>query len=176
MKQIASGVAAESVNCASAALFEVGARTFLSAPALAEEVFGPSSLVVRCRDIEELTEVVNRLDGQLAATLHLEGADYPAARRLLPILERRAGRIVVNGWPTGVEVCHAMVHGGPYPATSDSRGTSVGTLAIDRFLRPVCYQDVPQELLPTELRSADKPNLPALVDGTYRPHACASNE
>jgi NADP-dependent aldehyde dehydrogenase len=83
------------------------------------------------------------------------------------VLERKVGRILVNGWPTGVEVCHAMVHGGPYPATSDSRVTSVGTLAIERFLRPVCYQDVPQNLLPPELRDDATSRLRRLVDGQY---------
>ena len=113
-----------------------------------------------------LRTLLENLDGQLTATLHLAAADHPLAARLLPVLERRAGRIVVNGWPTGVEVCHAMVHGGPFPATSDSRSTSVGTLAIERFLRPVCYQDVPQELLPPELRD-DAADLPRRVDGRY---------
>ena len=89
--------------------------------------------------------VAEQLEGQLTATLQMDEADVEAATKLLPILERKAGRILVNGWPTGVEVAHAMVHGGPFPATSDSRTTSVGTLAIERFLRPVCYQDLPPE-------------------------------
>ena len=87
----------------------------------------------------------------------------------MPLLERKVGRILVNGWPTGVEVCHAMVHGGPYPATSDSRVTSVGTRAIERFLRPVCYQDVPQDLLPPELRDKAAMRLRRLLDGQYLP-------
>jgi len=97
--------------------------------------------------------------------LQMDEADTDAARALLPTLERKAGRLLVNGWPTGVEVCHAMVHGGPFPATSDSRTTSVGTLAIRRFLRPVCYQDLPDALLPEALREANPLGLPRLVDG-----------
>ncbi|HEX7763535.1 MAG TPA: aldehyde dehydrogenase (NADP(+)), partial [Cellvibrio sp.] len=92
-------------------------------------------------------------------------ADLPLARKLLPVLERKAGRILANGWPTGVEVCHAMVHGGPWPATTDVRATSVGTAALERFLRPVCYQDLPDELLPPELREDNPFKLKRLVDG-----------
>ena len=103
------------------------------------------------------------LEGQLTATIHLDQADHDAARPLISVLERRAGRVLANGWPTGVEVAHAMVHGGPFPATSDGRSTSVGTLAIDRFLRPVCYQDLPADLLPPEL--TDGAGGPRLVDG-----------
>jgi 2,5-dioxopentanoate dehydrogenase len=99
------------------------------------------------------------------STVHMDDADLETVRALLPTLERRAGRILVNGWPTGVEVGHAMVHGGPYPATSDSRTTSVGSLAIRRFLRPVCYQDLPQALLPEALRDGNPWNVPRLVDG-----------
>jgi alpha-ketoglutaric semialdehyde dehydrogenase len=93
--------------------------------------------------------------------------DYGIASRLLPILERKAGRILANGWPTGVEVSHAMVHGGPYPSTSDGRSTSVGTLAIERFLRPVCYQDIPDALLPAVLRRGAQASLPHRLDGVY---------
>ena len=160
---------AGTASLASAALFQVQAQQFITQPTLAEEVFGPSALVVRCRDSAELERVLGHLEGQLTATLHLETSDQPAAARLMLLLERKVGRIVVNGWPTGVEVCHAMVHGGPYPATSDSRVTSVGTRAIERFLRPVCYQDVPQDLLPPELRDRAAARLRRLIDGQYLP-------
>lgn len=150
---------------AHSALFQVRAEDFLAHEALREEVFGPSSLLVVCRDTAELHQVAEGLDGQLTATLHLDASDYAAAATLLPVLEGKAGRILVNGWPTGVEVCHAMVHGGPYPATSDSRATSVGTLAIERFLRPVCYQDLPADLLPAELRDTEPNPYRRLVDG-----------
>ncbi|GEM_PF-5085587 len=102
------------------------------------------------------------------APLHLDAGDTEIARSLLPILERKAGRILANGWPTGVEVCHAMVHGGPWPATTDSRTTSVGTAAIERFLRPVCYQDLPAELLPQALQDANPLQLHRLVDGQWQ--------
>jgi 2,5-dioxopentanoate dehydrogenase len=150
------------------ALFSVAAADFLKTGGLGDEVFGPSSLIVRCSGESELMSVLRKLEGQLTATLHLDQPDYALAKSLLPILERKAGRILVNGWPTGVEVAPAMVHGGPYPATSDARTTSVGTLAIDRFLRPVCYQDVPAALLPTELREDSTLRYQRMVDGTYR--------
>lgn len=133
---------------AQAAVFQTEAATFLATPALHDEVFGPCSLLVRCRDLAQMRKLAEHLDGQLTATLQLDAADNEAARQLLPILERKAGRLLVNGFPTGVEVAHAMVHGGPFPATSDTRSTSVGSRAIDRFLRPVCYQDFPASLLP----------------------------
>jgi len=109
---------------------------------------------VVCKDVADMRAVAERLEGQLTAALHLEdaSADIEDARALLPTLERRAGRILVNGFGTGVEVAHAMVHGGPFPATADGRSTSVGTGAIYRFLRPVCYQNLPQSLLPAALQ------------------------
>jgi NADP-dependent aldehyde dehydrogenase len=128
------------------ALFETDAHTFLSATELGEEVFGAASLVVRCRHERELQTVIESLGGQLTATVHADSNDMPLARSLLPVLERKVGRIIFNGWPTGVEVSPAMMHGGPFPATSDSRTTSVGTLAVARFLRHVCYQSLPPEL------------------------------
>src|SRR5690606_9447525 len=134
---------------------------------LMDEVFGAASLVVRCRDEDELAAVAGSLEGQLTATLHLADDDQALAARLLPLLELKAGRIIANGWPTGVEVSHAMGHGGPFPATSDGRSTSVGTLAIERFLRPVCYQDLPDALLPPELRDG-APARPRRVDGAWR--------
>ena len=141
------------------------AQDFLSSDALQEEVFGSTSLVVECADAAELKQVAEHLEGQLTATLQMDDADLDAARALLPILERKAGRIMVNGWPTGVEVCDAMVHGGPFPATSDSRTTSVGTAAIFRFLRPVCYQDLPDALLPEAIKQDNPLKLRRLVDG-----------
>ena len=148
-----------------AALFSTSAEAFTSDEALREEVFGSSSLIVRCPDEPALAEVVESLEGQLTAALHISESDQEDARKLLPVLERKVGRILVNGFGTGVEVAHAMVHGGPFPATSDSRTTSVGTLAIDRFLRPVSYQDLPQALLPEELRDGNPLGLPRVVNG-----------
>jgi len=151
----------------SGALFQVAAEDFLAHAELSEEVFGPSSVVVRCRNLTEMKTVLQNLDGQLTATLQLDAEDHPATAQILPLLERKVGRILVNGWPTGVEVSPAMVHGGPFPATSDSRTTSVGTLAIERFLRPVCYQDVPDDLLAPELRDANPLHLRRMFDGRY---------
>ena len=129
------------------------------------EIFGAASLVIRYSSAEELIEATNRIEGQLTASLQLTEEDYPTAARLIPALEQKVGRIIVNGWPTGVEVGHAMVHGGPFPATSDSRTTSVGTLAINRFLRPVAYQNLPQELLPAALKDANPWQLNRRIDG-----------
>jgi NADP-dependent aldehyde dehydrogenase len=139
-----------------AALFVTSGEAFLADRKLSDEIFGPASLLIACRDAEQLREVAESLEGQLTATLQMDDADLETARVLLPVLERKVGRILVNGFPTGVEVATAMVHGGPFPATSDSRSTSVGTAAIGRFLRPVSYQNLPQALLPVELR-ADNP-------------------
>ena len=150
---------------AQAALYAVDADALLADASLGEEVFGPCSLLVACRDLAQMREVAERLEGQLTATLQFDAADHDAAQTLLPVLERKAGRIVGNGWPTGVEVCDAMVHGGPFPATSDGRSTSVGTAAIERFLRPVCYQNLPQRLLPDALHDANPLGLPRRVDG-----------
>jgi NADP-dependent aldehyde dehydrogenase len=163
----ARGCVDEGPNRGQAALFETALDAFRNNPMIAHEVFGASSVVIRCPDAASLAAVVPLLEGQLTATLHMDAEDAGIVRELLPHLELKAGRILANGWPTGVEVCHAMVHGGPFPATSDSRTTSVGTLAIDRFLRPVCYQDLPQALLPEALRDGET-SLRRLVDGAWR--------
>ena len=146
-------------------LFATSARHFLETPKLLEEVFGPAALLIECSGTEELFAVTRHLDGQLTATLHLAEGDTDLARELLPLLERKAGRILANGFPTGVEVCYAMVHGGPPPATSDSRVTSVGAMSIERFLRPVCYQGFPAQLLPESLQDGNPLNLWRLVEG-----------
>lgn len=147
---VAAGCAARS---ASPYLYRTDGRTLLANHALAEEVFGPLGLVVTVADEEEMLTVARRLEGQLTSTLHLDPADTALGRRLMPVLERKAGRVLANGYPTGVEVADSMVHGGPYPASTNFGATSVGTLSIRRFLRPVCYQNVPAELLPEDLRS-----------------------
>ncbi|MGP4024244.1 aldehyde dehydrogenase (NADP(+)) [Actinomadura sp. 3N407] len=135
---LARGREPDAVVGGAAALAAVDAERF--GPDLQEEVFGACSLVVRCADLGQVGEVARGLEGQLTATIHAGPGDREAAARLLPVLERLAGRIVWDGWPTGVRVGHAMVHGGPFPATSDSRTTSVGSLAIERFRRPIAYQ------------------------------------
>lgn len=134
---------------------------------LQEEVFGPVAIVITVVDQRQLLAALEHLQGQLTATLLAEPGDMAAVAELLPLLTRKAGRVLFNGYPTGVEVCDAMVHGGPYPATSDARGTSVGTLAIERFLRPVCLQNAPAALLPAALQDSNPLNLLRLVNGTY---------
>ncbi|MDB5980445.1 MAG: ketoglutarate semialdehyde dehydrogenase [Pseudomonas sp.] len=132
---------------------------------LQEEVFGPTTLVVEVADEAELLKALHGLRGQLTATLIVEDSELDTLGEVLDLLEQKVGRVLFNGYPTGVEVCDAMVHGGPYPATSDARGTSVGTLAIDRFLRPVCYQNCPDKLLPDPLKNANPLGITRLLDG-----------
>jgi NADP-dependent aldehyde dehydrogenase len=137
---------------AAPSLFVTTGAEWLANPGLGHEVFGPLGLVVRVADTDEMLSVACSLDGQLTCTLMLDDADLPLARRLMPVLERKAGRLLTNGYPTGVEVCDSMVHGGPYPASTNFGATSVGTLAIRRFLRPLCYQNMPEALLPPDAR------------------------
>ncbi|OWW20555.1 aldehyde dehydrogenase (NADP(+)) [Noviherbaspirillum denitrificans] len=148
-----------------AGLFSVTADDFLAHPELQDEIFGASSLVVRCASLDDMRRVVEKLEGQLTAALHMDESDLAAARSFLPLLERKVGRILVNGFGTGVEVCHAMVHGGPFPSTADGRSTSVGSLSIARFLRPVCYQDLPAALLPPALQDGNPFGIPRRIDG-----------
>lgn len=129
-------------------LFSTTGKAWLANEVLGEEVFGPLGLVVRVADFGEMMQVAKSLKGQLTCTLHMDDADVSDARTLLPVLERKAGRILANGFPTGVEVSDAMVHGGPYPASTNFGATSVGTMSIRRFLRPVCYQNIPEGLVP----------------------------
>lgn len=150
---------------AGASVFVTDAATFLANPALTEEVFGPSTLVVTCPSRELMITAARKLEGQLTAAVHGTPGDLAAWRDLLAVLEVKAGRLICNGFPTGVEVCPAMVHGGPYPATSDGRSTSVGSLAIQRFVRPLCYQGFPDAALPPELQEANPLRIRRLVDG-----------
>lgn len=133
-------------------LFATTGKEWLANETLGEEVFGPLGMVVKVRDFNEMLAVAKSLHGQLTCTLHMDAADTTTARALMPILERKAGRILANGFPTGVEVCDSMVHGGPFPASTNFGATSVGTMAIRRFLRPVCYQDIPADLLPIDFK------------------------
>jgi len=163
VQAIGASITSDKPTSGQARLFTTSAQSFLTDNNLGHEVFGASSLIIICDDMAEIAAVLEQLEGQLTATLQMDTEDGAAAAQLIPILERKAGRILANGWPTGVEVCDAMVHGGPFPATSDSRTTSVGTLAIDRFLRPVCYQDLPDILLPESLKDDSK--YPKMIDG-----------
>ncbi|MBF6039863.1 aldehyde dehydrogenase (NADP(+)) [Pseudomonas sp. P154a] len=164
-RRIGEGSPAIAALEGASALLEVDGDQFLSETLLAEEVFGPSALLVNVRDEAEMLAVARSLRGQLSAAMHLEDEDLPLAQRLLPVLERRTGRIVVNAFAHPQEVTFATVHGGPFPATSDSRFTSVGMTSIERFLRPVAYQGFPQALLPQVLRDANPLALPRLIDG-----------
>ncbi|MBV9748300.1 MAG: aldehyde dehydrogenase (NADP(+)), partial [Acetobacteraceae bacterium] len=165
IEALARGQVGSGANHGQSALFATDAEGFLADESLREEIFGASSLLVRCRGLDAMRDLLERQEGQLTVTLQMDDADLDAARALLPTLERKAGRVLVNGWPTGVEVAHAMVHGGPFPATSDGRSTSVGSLAIRRFLRPVCYQSLPDALLPPALRDGNPLGIPLRVDG-----------
>ncbi|WP_310532706.1 aldehyde dehydrogenase (NADP(+)) [Novosphingobium sp.] len=146
-------------------LFQTTAAAFLNDKAFGREIFGAAAVIVRCSSFEDMHHVIQSLEGQLTATLHLDAADYQSSEPLLHLLQQKVGRILINGWPTGVEVTRAMVHGGPFPASSDGRSTSVGTLAMTRFLRPICMQDVPEALLPPPLKDGNPWNVPVCRDG-----------
>ncbi len=156
---------APSAFAARAGVFRATADQFLADPTLADEIFGPDTLLVRSHRPGDFLRIAEALQGHLTATLFGTEEDLAAHRDLIEILERKAGRLIFNGFPTGVEVSHAMVHGGPYPAASDPRFTSVGSLAIDRFARPVCFQNFPQSQLPEELQDANPLQIARLLDG-----------
>jgi 2,5-dioxopentanoate dehydrogenase len=146
-------------------LFTAKLEEFLGNPSLADEIFGPDTLLVRCDSTTDYLRAARALDGHLTATILGDEEDLATNLELIQILERKAGRVIFNGFPTGVEVCHAMVHGGPYPSTSDPRFTSVWSLAIYRFARPVCFQGFPPALLPAELQDGNPLGIRRLVDG-----------
>jgi 2,5-dioxopentanoate dehydrogenase len=170
VKALSMGIVSDGPCNAPMHMYRVEAATFVKTANLHEEVFGPCSLIIECNDLHQMRSLAETLEGQLTATMQMDDADTTAAQFLLPTLERKAGRLLVNGFPTGVEVSHSMVHGGPFPATSDSRGTSVGSRAIERFLRPICYQDFPTKLLPTELSDSNPNNWSKLKDGQLISH------
>ncbi|MCS1411395.1 MAG: Alpha-ketoglutaric semialdehyde dehydrogenase [Verrucomicrobia subdivision 3 bacterium] len=147
------------------ALFEVNAPTFLNLNALHQEAFGPSTTLITYQNQDELIQVVSAFEGQLTGTIHATGQDLQNTPNIVATLQERVGRILFGGFPTGVEVCHAMVHGGPYPSTSDGRSTSVGTMAIHRFVRAVCYQCAPDAVLPDALKNTNPLNLSRLING-----------
>ncbi len=146
-------------------LFQSTVSSFITDHRLEEEVFGPSTLMITAENKEQLFEAAEKLGGHLTATILGTEEDLKEYAELIFILEQKVGRLLLNGYPTGVEVCHAMVHGGPFPATTDSKTSSVGTLAIHRFTRPVCYQNFPQKLLPSELKDSNPLDIWRLVDG-----------
>lgn len=150
-----------------AEVLSVSANHFLKDKEMEEEVFGPSTLLVRTEDKSEIMDIAKNLNGHLTATVHGTQEDLNNYADLLKVLERKVGRLLINGFPTGVEVCHSMVHGGPFPATTDARMTSVGTAAITRFTRPICYQNYPESLLPDELKTENPLNILRMEDGKY---------
>jgi alpha-ketoglutaric semialdehyde dehydrogenase len=165
---IASGGPPSGKNDGQALLFEINADALLADVTLAEEMFGPAALLVRCSQFSDMVRIAERMPGQLTMTLQMDAEDAALAKALMPVLERKAGRIIANGFSNAaVEFTSATNHGGPFPATSDSRFTSVGSSAIDRFLRPVSYQNVPAVLLPTALRDENPYGLTRLRDDRF---------
>jgi len=157
---------AQQGNQAQPQLFKADVELLLAGDQLLqEEIFGPTTVIIEVEDRAQLIQALQSMNGQLTATLIADETDLTEFADVVPVLEEKAGRLLINGYPTGVEVCDAMVHGGPYPATSDARGTSVGTLAIDRYLRPVCYQNYPQSLLPEALKDSNPLQILRLVNG-----------
>lgn len=154
---------------ATPAVFTCRASALREHPEIQDEVFGPSTLIVRCESLDEITELVRDLEGQLTTTLHGSDSELASAAvaELVSALQSICGRVVINGFPTGVEVCPSMHHGGPWPASSDVRATSVGTAAINRFVRPVCYQGFPEALLPAELKNGNPTGIRRMVDGEW---------
>ena len=171
------GVAGKSTVAAAqgrapAMVFNTDAKTFQQQLVLREEVFGPSTVLVNAGSTEELEQIARSLPGQLTATVHATEEDLAQHANLLAILREKAGRLIFNQFPTGVEVCPSMQHGGPYPATTDSRTTSVGTFAIKRFVRPICFQNFPDSALPVELKNKNSRNIWRLVDGKFTKDNC----
>ena len=165
VKVLAQGQSDDSGNKGRTVVFSADSETFLSNSELTEEVFGPATLNVTASHKEEMIKLAESLDGHLTATIQGTEADLMEYADLIKVLERKVGRIIFNGFPTGVEVCHSMVHGGPYPATTAPQTTSVGTLAIKRFSRPVCYQDFPQAALPEQLKDGNPLSIWRMKNG-----------
>ncbi|WP_321833141.1 aldehyde dehydrogenase (NADP(+)) [Pseudomonas kulmbachensis] len=165
IEAVASGQAHSGATQAQGHLYQTTFASISANAGMLEEVFGPAAIVIRCQNVEQMLAFAHSIEGQLTATLHLENEDLTIAQGLVQAMEKKAGRVLINGFPTGVEVCDSMVHGGAFPATSDSRTTSVGSTAIERFLRPVCYQNFPDVLLPRALKHSNPLNIWRQVDG-----------
>lgn len=165
VETLSKGITVEGPNAGSPVLFKTSSSVFMADATLAEEIFGPESVVVEATSKDEILQIARNLTGHLTATIHGTTADLEAYKDLIDILELKVGRIIINGFPTGVDVSSAMVHGGPFPATSDSRATSVGTAAIFRFTRPISYQNMPDALLPQQLQNANPLNIWRRVNG-----------
>ena len=148
-------------------LLAVDAATFIADAALRAEMFGPASIVVTAESVSELEAIAESLEGQLTASIHGTDEELVAHARLVQLLQRKVGRLIFNGYPTGVEVGHAIVHGGPYPASTDGRTTAVGSAAIGRFARPVCFQNFPEVALPQELHNRNDGGIWRMVNGNF---------
>ncbi len=166
LQAVALGKLGATLNAPAPVIFTATSHEFKANPQLQEEVFGSAAIVITYDTLADLTECLSQLQGQLTVTVHFIDSDKPIVAQILPILETKAGRVIANGWPTGVEVSHAMVHGGPFPATSDTRTTSVGSLAIHRFQRPVSYQGFSDDLLPEPVKESNPLQLPRRINGT----------
>jgi alpha-ketoglutaric semialdehyde dehydrogenase len=171
--QVAASSATPRSTQAVPALFIADGDTFLAHDRLGEELFGPSTVVVTASSRQQMLRIATELEGHLTATIHGTADDLRDYRELVDVLREKAGRLIFNGFPTGVEVCPSMQHGGPYPATTDSRTTSVGTAAIERFVRPICYQNFPQDALPPELQDGNPRRIWRLIDGQWTRDAVA---
>ncbi len=165
VSQVASGKDTQEGNRAQAKVFKTTGEVFIKNPGLADEVFGPSTTTVSTSDKQEMISIARKMNGHLTATIHGSEQDLEEYHELVSVLEKKVGRLIFNGYPTGVEVCHSMVHGGPFPATTASQSTSVGTAAIRRFSRPVCYQDFPQAALPDVLKDKNPLGIWRMVNG-----------
>lgn len=153
---------------AAAYLFTTTRQGLVEDPTLLDELFGPSATLVRCDKSADLVAIAEQMEGSLSATVHGTEADLANHAELLSVLSRKAGRLICNGYPVGLEICDSIHHGGPYPAATHSYFTSIGTRAIHRFVRPVCYQDWPGSLLPVELQDANPRGVMRMVDGVRR--------
>ena len=151
-----------------ASIFQVKSSDFLKNKDLEEEVFGPTSLIVTAKNKKDVISLASEIKGHLTASLFATDEEIVNYTDLIHVLEQKVGRLIINGFPTGVEVCHAMNHGGPYPATTDSRSTSVGTASIYRFTRPVCYQNFTDHLLPPELKQSNPNEIWRLYNGEWK--------
>ena len=156
------------INLPTHVISSVSAKKFVEDKSLQNEIFGPCSLIVKCKNTDELHEVIESFEGQLTGTILAESNDTHLTQKIIDVLELKVGRIIFNGVPTGVEVCPSMTHGGPYPASTDSRFTAVGTNSIKRWLRPVSFQDFPQNLLPDELKDNNPLNIMRSIDGIVK--------
>ena len=152
-------------NRGRATLVSVSGKSFINNPKLSEEVFGPYSLIIKCQNKSEIDQALNCLDGQLTGSIIGDNSELSSYDSAVKIIEKKVGRLIFNNVPTGVEVCPSMQHGGPYPASSDSRFSSVGTAAIKRFVRPITYQSWPNDKLPDELKDDNPLNIWRVVDG-----------